>query len=120
MYLSIGALILKWVGRKPATRLYPIEKRETYPATRGHISIDINACTFCTLCQKRCPTGAITVKRTEKIWEIDRLRCIVCSACVDACPKKCLTMENTYSPAQVSKKIESFHQETKQETAPVT
>ena len=108
MYLAIGSLILKWFGRKPATRLYPFEKREPFPGTRGHVGIDINACTFCTLCQKRCPTGAINVKRTEKTWEIDRLKCIVCAACVEACPKKCISMENTYSAAQVNRSIESF------------
>jgi formate hydrogenlyase subunit 6/NADH:ubiquinone oxidoreductase subunit I len=107
MYFSIGALILKWVGKKPSTRLFPFEKREAFAGSRGHIEIDINTCTFCTLCQKKCPTGAITVKRAEKIWEIDRLKCIVCGACVDACPKDCIVMKTNYSAAQVVHSIES-------------
>lgn len=107
MYFKIAGLILKWVGKKPSTRLYPFEKRDEFTGSRGHIEIDINTCTFCTLCQKKCPTGAITVKRNDKIWEVNRLKCIVCSACVEACPKDCIVMKNTYSPAQVSHSVES-------------
>lgn len=102
-HFSFLTVLLKSVLSKPATRRYPFEKREPFAATRGHIEIDVNTCTFCTLCQKKCPTQAIEVKRVERIWEINRLRCIQCNACVDSCPKKCLTMKTTYSPAVVTK-----------------
>ncbi|MCU0608761.1 MAG: 4Fe-4S dicluster domain-containing protein [Chitinispirillaceae bacterium] len=111
-HITIGNIVARSALSKPATRLYPFEKRETYPKTRGHIDIDIAACTMCTLCQKKCPTHAITVKRAEKIWEIERMKCIQCSACVDSCPKKCLSMANTYSPCAATKEVESFIQNT--------
>ena len=108
---SIFKIVTGWAFARPATRLYPFVKREPYAGTRGSIEIDIQKCSMCTLCQKKCPTEAITVKRQEKIWEIDRLRCIACSACVDVCAKKCLKMVPQYSPSVTAHGIESFVQE---------
>ena len=109
-HFTIAGLVAKSALSKPATRRYPFVKRQPYPNTRGSIVIDIEKCTMCTLCQKRCPTDAIEVKRTEKIWSIDRLRCIQCGACVEACPKDCLVMNNQYSPTVVAHSIEVFKQ----------
>jgi len=115
MYFSIAKIISKFAVSKPVTRLYPFEKREPYKNTRGSVAIDINTCIFCSLCQKKCPTNAISVNKTEKNWSIDRLKCIQCSACVDICPKKCLIMKNEYSPSVVTKTIDSFNQDIKSE-----
>jgi ech hydrogenase subunit F len=109
--LNIFKVVSSWAMKKPATRLYPFEKREPFSNTRGSIEIDVPKCSMCTLCAKKCPTEAIMVKRQEKIWEIDRLRCIQCSACVDACPKKCLTMTHTYSSAVTKHGVDTFIQE---------
>ncbi len=113
---SIFKIVSAWAFSKPATRLYPFVKRESFLNTRGSIEIDIPKCSMCTLCAKKCPTEAITVKRREKIWEIDRLRCISCGACVDVCPKKCLKMITIYSPSMTNRSTDSFAQE--QSTAP--
>ena len=110
-HLTFSKIIARSVLSKFATRLYPFEKREPYAATRGHIAIDTPLCIFCSLCQKKCPTHAITVKKPERLWQIERMKCIQCGACVEICPKKCLAMEPTYSPASTVKEIESFHQE---------
>jgi ech hydrogenase subunit F len=108
--------ILKIVGRslfsKPVTRRFPFVKRDAYPATRGHVAIEIGKCIFCSICAKKCPTDAIVVAKPDRNWSIDRLRCIACGACVDACPKKCLAMANSYAPAAIEKKSDLFHQET--------
>jgi ech hydrogenase subunit F len=82
--------ILKNLGRKPATRLYPFEKREPFPGSRGHIDMTIETCIFCGACEKRCPANAIKVTRDPKSWTIDRHACILCGYCVEVCPKDCI------------------------------
>lgn len=89
---AIGKLLGKSLVKKPATRNYPASSREPAERTRGHVEIDIDACIYCGMCQRKCPTGAITVSRPEKTWAIERLNCVQCSSCVDNCPKKCLSM----------------------------
>ena len=117
-HLNMSKIVLRSVFKKPATVLYPFEKKETVPLTRGHIQINIEACSMCTLCQKKCPTGAITVLRNEKIWQIDRLKCITCNACVESCPKKCLSMEPMYSPSVTVKSVETYHPSQEAPAAP--
>lgn len=85
-------MLLKSVFRKPATRMYPRVKRAPYAGTRARIEIRFDECVLCTICDKKCPTGAIAVDREKKSWEVERLRCIACNACVEACPKKCIDM----------------------------
>ena len=112
--MSIGKVIARWVLSRPATRLYPFEKRSFYKNTRGSVSIEMDKCILCGICQKKCPTLAIIVTKAARDWQINRLRCISCNACVEACPKKCLHMENMYSPAVVVKGADdTFHQEEK-------
>jgi len=89
-------IILKNLFQKAPTRMYPIEKREPFAATRGHVDNDIDQCIYCGICQKKCPAGAIAVDRAEKSWVIDPLRCVACNYCVEVCPKKCLSMEKNY------------------------
>jgi ech hydrogenase subunit F len=104
-------VIARSVLSRPATRLYPFEKRPFFKNTRGSVSIEIDKCIFCGICEKKCPTDAIKVTKATKDWEINRLRCIACNACVEACPKKCLAMENMYSAAVVTKGADDkFHQ----------
>ena len=49
-------------------------------------------CVYCTLCAKKCPAGALTVDRKEKIWKLDEDKCIGCGTCHDVCPKKAIVM----------------------------
>jgi ech hydrogenase subunit F len=109
-HLTLGKIIIRSALSKFVTRLYPFVKREPYANTRGHIAIDIKVCIFCSLCQKKCPTGAITVNKAEKLWAIERMKCIQCGACVDVCPKKCLSMNQQYSAPSSVKNTESFRQ----------
>lgn len=95
---------------KPATRLYPQQPRKYPQRTRGQVGIDIDACIFCGMCMRKCPTGAITVERANKTWTIQRFGCIQCSCCVESCPKKCLHMEQQYPHPAAQKYTESFSQ----------
>lgn len=76
--------------KKPATRLYPAEKREPFERTRGSIDMREEECIFCGICQMKCPSKAIAVVRAAKTWQVDQLRCIACMRCVEVCPKKCI------------------------------
>ena len=98
MKLGMPGMVLRAAASKPSTRRFPAEIRPAFAATRGHITMDIAKCNFCTLCQMRCPTGAIVVNKQEKTWQIDRMRCILCMACVGACTRKSPTMETGYAP----------------------
>jgi formate hydrogenlyase subunit 6/NADH:ubiquinone oxidoreductase subunit I len=85
--------IFRNLFRKPATRLYPVERREPMAGTRGKLNIDISTCIFCGLCARRCPVNALAVaKKPSPSWTVDPYRCILCGYCLEACPKDCLSM----------------------------
>ncbi len=107
--LHFSAYVIKKLFQKPVTRPYPVRKREFFERTRGHVAIDIDGCIFCGLCSRKCPTGAIGVDRTDKRWDIERLKCIQCSCCVEVCPKKCLTMKNAYTAPSEGSVKDVFH-----------
>ena len=105
-------ITLKNLFTRPATRLYPTRQKEAWrtPRSRGSIAIDIERCSFCGACAKRCPTDAIIVTKPQKEWNIDRLRCCTCNACVEVCPVKCLSMDNRYTPPTVTRDKDIFRQ----------
>ena len=98
----------------PATIRYPFVQKPTFEATRGRLDITISDCIFCGICQKKCPTHAISVVKTEKSWTVDRFSCITCGACVEACPKKCIWLSQKHGQAILasdkSKSLEKFTQ----------
>ena len=93
---NLLANIFKNLGSKPATRRYPYEIREVPAISRGHLDIDIEKCSFCGICQKRCPANAIAVTRDPKSWSVNHYACIICGYCVEACPKKCLFLRSEH------------------------
>lgn len=107
--MRFAGYIIKNLFQKPATNLYPVKKQKCFDRTRGHVAIDIEACIFCGMCSRKCPTGAIGVDRNQKRWDIERLKCIQCSCCVEVCPKKCLSMENAYTAPSRGSVKDVFH-----------
>ena len=92
--LAIGSAV-----KKPATRRYPFEIRPDISKTRGRIEVKIDTCTFCTLCAKKCPTGAIEMDRkaSPRVFTLDRFKCILCGACVEGCASKSITTESHWA-----------------------
>ena len=112
--LKIGKMVLGSLFKKPATKMYPVRPAVWMERTRGHIEIVIEDCIFCGICQKKCPTDAITVDRAAKSWAIQRMGCIQCSCCVEVCPKKCLTNEAGYTAPETEKITDTFIQPEKE------
>lgn len=79
---------------KPATPAAPSETPavEVKPRDDGKPVSDPSRCVYCTLCAKKCPTGAIEVDRANKTWKLDDEKCVACGTCAEACPKKCIIM----------------------------
>ncbi|NOR85192.1 4Fe-4S dicluster domain-containing protein [archaeon] len=88
--------ILKNIIKKPATRNYPSVKQTPPKNYRGKISHNKEKCIYCSLCEKNCPSGAITVDRENKTWTCDYSLCTFCSQCVEECDKiKCHAIKLT-------------------------
>ena len=104
----MSSLALKWVFSKPATCRYPFEPRQMIPASRGQLVFRKDTCVYCTVCAKKCPTGALSVNRAQKQWTIDRLLCISCGYCVEACPKDSLAFATEHAAPSVTKDREIY------------
>ena len=106
-YFEMSRLALKWVLTKPVTSRYPFEPRQAIAGSRGQLVFTKKTCVYCTVCAKKCPTGALTVNRAQKQWTIDRLLCITCGYCVEACPKESLELTTDHGSPTVTKDRES-------------
>ena len=92
---KLGKMTFGSLFKKPETVLYPMQKKEPPRGLKGHVVVDVDTCILCSLCQKRCPCGAIEVDKKARKWTIDHFRCVQCASCVYECPKGSLTMEPT-------------------------
>ncbi len=79
-----------------ATRAYPIEIRPGFENARGELGNEIDICTLCGICAKKCPSQCIKVDRKADLWELNPFACVYCGICVESCPKKCLVHDRTH------------------------
>jgi formate hydrogenlyase subunit 6/NADH:ubiquinone oxidoreductase subunit I len=107
-YFSMSLLALKWALKKPVTRGYPFAPRREISGSRGSLVFSKETCVYCTVCAKKCPTGALLVNRSLKRWTIDRLMCITCGHCVEACPKNSLALVTDHAKPSLTKDREFF------------
>jgi ech hydrogenase subunit F len=107
-YFEISRLVVKWALTKPPTTRYPFEPRRLIPGSRGQLVFTKDNCVYCTVCAKKCPTGALLVNRAQKKWAIDRLRCISCGYCIDVCPKDSLKLSTSHGTPAVTKGREFY------------
>ena len=115
--LTMCKTVLSSLWKKNACQMYPIKPAKFFKNSRGHIAIDPNKCILCTLCARRCPTGAIEVDRAKGTWLINRYKCITCNECVLACKPVALIMENQYAAPGAHKDIELHNIEIKKHAA---
>ncbi|MDI9550054.1 MAG: 4Fe-4S binding protein [Chloroflexota bacterium] len=91
--MRIGTMVgdtLRSLFKKPATEVYPFERRPTPERTRGRLTWSPDACSGCNLCVKDCPANALELivvdrkaKRFVMRWHEDA--CIYCGQCVQVC-----------------------------------
>ena len=94
--------VLRNLTAGPATRNYPLEKREPFKTYRGRLHNNVEKCIFCSTCARVCPTNAITINAKEAKWEYDPFVCVYCAACVEKCPAHCLAQDPEYRKPSVS------------------
>ncbi len=99
IHMSMLKSTLKNLFSRPKTVLYPYEKADIPDSNRGRVVWDMKKCIWCRLCEKNCPTLAITTDKTRKTQTIVRAKCIACRTCVDVCPTNTISMEPKYSDA---------------------
>ncbi len=102
-YFKMSKLALRSVFTRPPTSRYPFEPRKPSAQSRGQLVFTKATCVFCTVCAKKCPTGALSVNRAQKKWAIDRLLCISCGNCVEACPKKSISLAEAHGVPVLTK-----------------
>lgn len=57
---------------------------------KGVLVLDPSLCSYCGLCEKRCPHKAIKV--TSNSWKL-KLICMKCGRCVRECPSGALSLQ---------------------------
>ena len=98
--------VLAHLGAKPNTIKYPFEPAVVQEGLRGKIKFFAEKCIGCKICEKDCPSDAITInklgdKRFECVFDLDK--CIYCAQCVDSCPKKALAVTTEFELAQLDR-----------------
>lgn len=115
--MDFTKIALKNLFSKPATKNYPAVPRKYPERSRGHVEINIEDCIMCGMCQRKCPSGAITVDRNTKTWTIERMGCVQCGNCVEGCPKKCLSIVPGYTEPSVQKVVDTFQKPVEEKAA---
>jgi NADH-quinone oxidoreductase subunit I len=117
------AVTIKHLGKRPTTQMYPHERPDLAPRTRGVIALMDENCTVCMLCARECPDWCIYIdshketvpaakeggrSRTRNVLDrfaIDFSLCMYCGICVEVCPFDALwwSPEFEYSEYSIDK-----------------
>ena len=62
---KLGKMTLRSLFSKPETIRYPFEEPEHPACMKGVVEFDYSNCIYCGICEKRCPTNAISVNKNE-------------------------------------------------------
>lgn len=104
MPLMLPTILRNLLGG-PATRMYPVQVREPFENARGHIVINDDKCTLCSLCAMRCPSESLEINKEKNELLFYPARCIVCEVCVHACPSNAIDLLNKWHPPFYEKPV---------------
>jgi formate hydrogenlyase subunit 6/NADH:ubiquinone oxidoreductase subunit I len=98
--------VLRHVARRPATVAYPAVPSRMPQDFRGKVQFLAERCVGCKLCQRDCPSNALTInkvgdKRYEAVFQLDK--CIFCAQCVDSCNKDAMHSTLEYELATLDR-----------------
>jgi len=65
----------------------------SYVSVAKRLSWNEDACIDCGGCSGVCPSGALTMDRTDWKLVVDRDKCVACGNCVKACPFGCFVLD---------------------------
>lgn len=82
---------IKWFRDEYEEHIFERKCRAGQCTNLRHFTIQIDACTGCTICAKKCPTNAIIGSRKEPHFIIDE-KCIACGTCVEVCKFNAITI----------------------------
>ena len=93
--------VFKHLFKGPVTLEYPEKKRELNDNFRGKPVVE--GCIGCGICQKVCPTGAISFTKDENgkvsSYTVDLKKCMFCGNCEYYCPKGAIKLTQEYELA---------------------
>ena len=100
--MKLGAMLGDVLGslfRRPATVMYPADRRSAPERFRGKMVWNPEKCSGCQLCIKDCPSDAIELIVLDKVnkkfvLRYHQDRCTYCAQCVVNCRFNCIEMSN--------------------------
>jgi len=100
--MRIGAMlgdVSRALFKRPATELYPFERREAPGRLRGLLVFEPSRCTGCKICMRDCPARALELivvdKATKRFaMKFHADRCTYCAQCVVSCNFDSLSMSH--------------------------
>ncbi len=75
---------LKWFREEYEEHIFDRKCRAGVCTNLRHFTIEVDKCTGCTICARKCPTDAIIGSRKEPHFIIEE-KCIACGTCFDVC-----------------------------------
>lgn len=93
------------------TTNYPRSPADIPGGNRGRIEWDMTSCILCGLCEKRCPTLAVTVDKKAETVKLLVFRCISCGVCAEICPKDAIRVCQECSSPSYGKEVRTYVKE---------